>query len=247
MIFPTKIDNCPEKMNTSNRILTLVILFFSANTFAQEKQANPQNEASYQKVIMERATKIVKTLALEDSSKALKVRDIIANQYKNLNAFHEERKIALKEIGKDNSKAKSDSLSKIYTTESKLVLGKLHKVFLKNLNKELTKKQVDDVKNGMTYSVFPNTFRAYQDMMPDLTKKQKKQLFDYLYEAREHAMDAESSEKKHAWFGKYKGRINNYLSNEGIDMKVVSLAWEKRIREAEEAKKNNSPKSAVKN
>jgi len=53
-------------------------------------------------------------------------------------------------------------------------------------------------------------------------------------------MDAESSDKKHAWFGKYKGRINNYLSNEGINMKEVSLAWEKKIRE--EAKKNTETK-----
>ncbi len=33
-----------------------------------------------------------------------------------------------------------------------------------------------------------------------------------LWEAREHAIDGGSSEEKHAWFGKYKGRIiNNYL------------------------------------
>ena len=89
----------------------------------------------------------------------------------------------------------------------------------------------------MTYNVFPNTYRAYQEMIPTLTKAQKKQIYAYLYEAREHAMDAESSDKKHAWFGKYKGKINNYISKEGIDMKEMSLAWEKKIREREEAKK----------
>jgi len=56
-------------------------------------------------------------------------------------------------------------------------------------------------------------------MIPQLSDEQKKKIFDWLVEAREYAMDAESSEKKHAWFGKYKGRINNYLSAEGIDMK----------------------------
>ena len=32
-------------------------------------------------------------------------------------------------------------------------------------------------------------------------------------------MDAGTSEEKHAIFGKYKGRINNYLSKAGYDMK----------------------------
>jgi hypothetical protein len=49
-------------------------------------------------------------------------------------------------------------------------------------------------------------------------------------------MDAESSEKKHAWFGKYKGKINNYLSAEGYDMKKEGIAWKERIA----AQQNNS-------
>jgi hypothetical protein len=41
----------------------------------------------------------------------------------------------------------------------------------------------------------------------------------WLVEAREIAMDCGSSEEKHYWFGKYKGKINNYLSAEGYDLK----------------------------
>jgi len=44
-------------------------------------------------------------------------------------------------------------------------------------------------------------------------------------------MDAGSSEKKHQWFGKYKGRINNYLAAAGINMKQAEQDWKKR-REA---------------
>jgi hypothetical protein len=68
-------------------------------------------------------------------------------------------------------------------------------------------------------------------MLPGLTEQQKAQILVWLTEAREHAMDAESSEKKHAWFGKYKGRINNYLSAAGYDMKKAGEDWQKR-REA---------------
>ncbi len=65
-------------------------------------------------------------------------------------------------------------------------------------------------------------------MIQNLTEVQKKQILVWLTEAREHAMDAESSDKKHAWFGKYKGKINNYLSAAGYDLKKEGVEWEKR-------------------
>jgi Spy/CpxP family protein refolding chaperone len=83
----------------------------------------------------------------------------------------------------------------------------------------------------MTYDVLHVTYTAYQDMLPNLTDAQKKQILDWLTEAREHAMDAESSDKKHAWFGKYKGRINNYLAAAGIDMKKAEKEWQERIKQ----------------
>jgi hypothetical protein len=62
-------------------------------------------------------------------------------------------------------------------------------------------------------------------------------MYNWLKEARELAMDGESSDKKHAIFGKYKGRINNYLSAQGYDMKKEGEEWQKRIKEREAAKK----------
>jgi hypothetical protein len=71
-------------------------------------------------------------------------------------------------------------------------------------------------------------------MIPTLTNEQKAQIMTWLVEAREYAMDAETSEKKHGWFGKYKGRINNYLSAAGYDLKKEGDAWQKRLKEKEE-------------
>jgi hypothetical protein len=89
----------------------------------------------------------------------------------------------------------------------------------------------------MTYRVFPITYAAYLDMLPNLTTEQKDKIYSWLKEARELAMDAGSSEKKHEVFGKYKGRINNYLSAAGYDMKKEGEAWQKRIKEREQKKK----------
>jgi uncharacterized protein YecA (UPF0149 family) len=83
----------------------------------------------------------------------------------------------------------------------------------------------------MTYKILPLTYNAYVDELPSLTEPQKLQIKAWLTEAREHAIDAESSEKKHAWFGKYKGRINNYLSAQGYDMKKAGEEWQQRIKD----------------
>jgi hypothetical protein len=72
----------------------------------------------------------------------------------------------------------------------------------------------------MTYGVVQVTFNAYTKMYPDLTDAEKKQIMAWLIEAREISMDQGSSEEKHAVFGKYKGRINNYLSKQGYDAKT---------------------------
>ena len=77
------------------------------------------------------------------------------------------------------------------------------------------------VKDGHTYGVLPLTFRVYQQMLPQLTSEQKTKILALLKEAREQAMDAGTSKEKHAWFGKYKGKINTYLSAEGYNMKLA--------------------------
>ena len=52
----------------------------------------------------------------------------------------------------------------------------------------------------------------------------------WLIEARELAIDAESSKKKHEVFGKYKGRINNYLSKRGYDLTKEREGWYERVK-----------------
>ena len=67
-------------------------------------------------------------------------------------------------------------------------------------------------------------------MIPTLKDYEKKQILAWLKEAREYAMDAENSNKKHAAFGKYKGRINNYLSKQGYDLTKEREAWYERVK-----------------
>ncbi|MES2773812.1 MAG: DUF3826 domain-containing protein [Bacteroidota bacterium] len=194
--------------------------------------------ASYTKTITERADKIVAKLGIADNKKYESVRQIITQQYRDLNAIYTERDEQVK-AAKENLRSDKTALdSALKNLESQVTqkLEKLHPQYLSSLGKKITQEQVDQVKDGMTYGVLPITYKGYQDMIPTLTAPQKAQILTWLTEARELAMDAESAEKKHAWFGKYKGRINNYLSAQGYDSKKEREEWEKRIKAAQAAK-----------
>ncbi|GGF28700.1 hypothetical protein GCM10011339_16120 [Echinicola rosea] len=191
-------------------------------------------DPEYVKVTNERARKIVDNMDITDAGKADRVTDYIAKQYRNLSLIHDERDTQI-DAAKEMYEGKKQE-KKIKKAEKKAnkAMGKLHKKYLGQLSSELTDKQVEQVKDGMTYNVAPNTFKVYQEMIPDLNEAQQDKIWDWLVEAREHAMDAGSSHAKHAWFGKYKGKINNYLSDLGYDLKQA----EKEMFERKKAASN---------
>jgi hypothetical protein len=171
--------------------------------------------------LLKRADAIVAPLHLSDSARAARVTALVAGQYRDLNALQLERDAKIK-AAKDRPGAAKPAIDAELNTaraESEAKVAELHRDFLARLSTELSREQVDQIKDGMTYGVLPLTFRVYQEMLPNLTAEQKTQIHAWLVEAREHAMDGFTSEEKHAWFGKYKGRINNYLAAAGYDMK----------------------------
>lgn len=203
------------------RVYLLLAILFSgaAGVFAQNNSIPVNEKEAYLKVISQRADKIVAVLNIADQAKQQKVSNIIRDQYNNLNNIYVERDQRVKSLKSthEGDKAAIEAAVKTEGVKVDAKLAKLHKKYLAKLSSELSEAQIDQVKNGMTYNVLPITYKAYQEQILTLTEEQKKQIFTWLTEAREHAMDAESAEKKHAWFGKYKGRINNYLSAAGYD------------------------------
>jgi hypothetical protein len=168
---------------------------------AVEPSASTAETATHLQVLTDRAAKIVDAIKLEDSERALRVRDVIAQQYLAIGKLHDAGQPAPAE------------------------LDALHRRFVARLTAQLPSEQVDQVKDGMTYGVVPVTLNGYQQMLPQLTDEQRREIHAQLLEAREYAMDAGSSDAKHAVFGKYKGRINNYLSKAGYDLKHAEKEW----------------------
>ena len=221
--------------------LTILMMVLSVSLVSAQTTTPAQTKEQYKEVIAKRADKIVAALGITDSVLYKKVSAVVADQYIALSSIHDTRNAKIKEIKTkdsvltDKDKAEIEKL----TAEADKDLEKLHAKYLAKLGKLCTPEQVEGIKNGMTYNVLNVTMTAYNEMLPHLTPEQKKQILDWLTEAREHAMDAESSDKKHAWFGKYKGRINNYLAKAGVDMKAAEKEWMERIKAKKEAAKQS--------
>ncbi|HUC82211.1 MAG TPA: DUF3826 domain-containing protein [Flavisolibacter sp.] len=221
----------------------LALFFFSfmllANeSYGQSSEKAVSQEKDYATIANERAKKIVTTLAIQDAAKAQRVQALIAGHYQNLNTIHSTRDSQLKLVKSAiEEKEKLNASIKGIEDAAGVEVKGVHQSFISSLSKELTEEQIVKVKDGLTYNVVNITYAGYLDMLPNLTTEQKTQIRTWLEEAREYAMDAESSDKKHAWFGKYKGRINNYLSAAGYDLKKEGDAWQQRIKEREEKKK----------
>lgn len=207
--------------------VTLITL--SATNAQTIKLNSDGRDKDYVNTILERSKKVTDALNITGTEKGTQVLNIVANRYFELNDIYEERdslKKAASSLTGDAKKqaqafAESQKDSKLYRS---------HFAFDANLSLFLDEAGIETVKDVMTYNVVKVTYDAQCDMIPTLKEEEKVQILAWLKEAREFAIDAESSRKKHEAFGKYKGRINNYLSKRGYDLTKEREEWAKRVK-----------------
>lgn len=188
-------------------IVIAAFALFAITSFAAETNSTPEQIASKYTVAIEgRTAGIMNVLDLSDLGKAAKVHDIVIAQYRALNAWHNENDAKLKA-------AKGDTNAVVQIRAS---LKTIHDNFLSALAESLTPEQIEQVKDKMTYGKVQFTFAGYVSQYPNLSDENKAEILNMLKQAREVAMDGGSAEEKTAVFTKCKGKINNYLSKQGI-------------------------------
>lgn len=193
-------------------IVAFCLLSLPFGAKAQVALDSVGRDAQYVSNIIARSQKIVDDLNLQNEYSKKQVLNILCNRYFLLNDIY--AKFGKDKVGRDAE------------------LYKHHFEFAANLENYLSEKQVEQVKDGMTFGVVPKTYQAHLEMIPTLKADEKLQILNWLKEAREFAIDAENAKAKHGWFGKYKGRINNWLTKRGYDLKAEREAWYKRIEAA---------------
>lgn len=214
------------------KIVLMSLLLLCGWISAGAVDLNKENrDPKYVESIVNRSQKIVDKLGLTDAKVAEDVCNIIANRYFELNDIYEIRDAKVKTVKESGltGDAKDEAL-KVAENEKDAALYRSHFAFPASLSLFLNEEQIEAVKDGMTYGVVKVTYEATLDMIPSLKEEEKAQIYAWLVEAREFAMDAENSNKKHAAFGKYKGRINNYLAKRGYNLTKEREEWAKRVK-----------------
>jgi phosphoribosylformylglycinamidine (FGAM) synthase-like enzyme len=168
----TTVTTAPAFINTffspvnlsSKKIIGFVMLLLMGITI--QAQQNNVADTAYQKVVEGRTAKIVNTLDINDAAQYKKVQQILVNQYFQLNTIHDKSKATVTAI-----KAKpiaKEAITEEVTKENEkksVALKQLHEQFIAQLKVALTEGQIEKVKDGMTYSVLPVTWKAYMEML----------------------------------------------------------------------------------
>lgn len=211
----TKVNNVKMNYGANVRYLKEI---FNSYPEAEVRLDSAGRDAEYVSTIIGRAQKATDELGITWTPLGQNVVNIIANRYFKLNDIYAERD-SIKKTDKKLAEAVCDS--KLYRS---------HFGFIADLSMYLKELDIVKVKDVMTYDVVKVTFEAHCDMIPTLKDEEKQQILAWLIEARELAIDEESSKKKHEVFGKYKGRINNYLTKRGYDLNKEREAWYERVK-----------------
>ena len=214
------------------KIVLMSLLFLCGWISAGAVDLNKENrDPKYVESIVNRSQKIVDKLGLTDAKVAEDVCNVIANRYFELNDIYEIRDAKVKAVKESGLTGDAKNVAlKAAENEKDAALYRSHFAFPASLSLFLNEEQIEAVKDGMTYGVVKVTYEATLDMIPSLKEEEKVQIYAWLVEAREFAMDAENSNKKHAAFGKYKGRINNYLAKRGYNLTKEREEWAKRVK-----------------
>lgn len=198
------------------KLVSLLAAFsiFSIAGLRADPAGPAADEQKYTATLEKRAADILKTLALADTNQAVRVRDIIISQYRALNAWHNQNDASLKA-----ARGNSNSIADIKTS-----LKTLHDQFLSQLAQNLSPAQVDQVKDKLTYGKVQFTYAGYLAQYSNLSEADRQAILAMLKQAREEAMDGGSAAEKTAVFTRYKGKINNFLSKQGLHPAAQRIA-----------------------
>lgn len=209
----------------------LLFLTLFGSTVSAVELDSKNRDPKYVETIVNRSKKTVDKLELKDAEVARNVTYIVANRYFKLNDIYAKRDSDIAKIKRSTLKgeAKNNAVTAAQN-EKEAALYRSHFAFPAELSMFINESQIEAVKDGITFGVVKVTYEATLDMVPSLKDEEKAQILAWLKEAREFSIDAENSNKKHEAFGKYKGRINNYLSARGYDLVKEREGWYARIK-----------------
>lgn len=214
-----------------NRILSLLTLFFfSVVVSAADIKLNTRNlPANVVTEAQQKTAKVMDKLLLANDSIRENIQIVITNRYLELREIHlnyDKRNKTIEARGLPKEVEAEELERSYYQYNSDLYRSRFG--YEAWLSFYLNDKQVEMIKDAMTYNLFHIRYDDFMDLLPNLTGADKNRVYHWLVEAREFSMDFETPRKMRQMFTKYRGRINNYLSSRGYDLRKATEEQEAR-------------------
>lgn len=169
-------------------------------------------DPGFQPVGEGRAAGILRDLALKDSERAARIQRYVQNFI-----------IGTKNINEGSNVPEGEKRPRLEAERAALYAG----LEAEKLNAE--ERLV--VLNGLSANYYRINYDAFVDLVPDLTDAQKAFIHEQLFDAFDEAILLNSGSAKGELFIKRRGRINNYLSEQGYDLRALSVARNERLRQ----------------
>jgi hypothetical protein len=203
------------------RILALVGIFVGASGLLSANAATPAAiDPTLQKRIDGKADRLLNALKLDDAGKTARVRATLGEWFVTLWNWHEQHDPTLNALWADWNKAravvpKDEFPGEVIAHRIDGVYDSLrpaYQAFLARLATDLTPAQIDTIKE--TWSRSPGmerTYRAYLEIVPDLTDAQKQVIRDRMLLAREAAMLTDSDKEIVNIYKVHKVKVEAYV------------------------------------
>ena len=174
-----------------NRILSLLTLFFfSVVVSAADIKLNTRNlPANVVTEAQQKTAKVMDKLLLANDSIRENIQIVITNRYLELREIHlnyDKRNKTIEARGLPKEVEAEELERSYYQYNSDLYRSRFG--YEAWLSFYLNDKQVETIKDAMTYNLFHIRYDDFMDLLPNLTGADKNRVYHWLVEAREFCM-----------------------------------------------------------
>ena len=221
-------------MKKSQRLslVLLSIFVFSATARAQEKTSSNEPAGAEAKKTAEpaaksdleiekKATGWVSSLALNDTVKEARVKEVIVKHLSAVRDWHNAHPFTSVPAGNNPTTGKPlNNLDRQMLADGAMPKA-AHEALMSGLRKELSEEQIETVLDKYTVGKVAFTLAGYRAIVPDLTKEEEAKILGFLKQAREQAVDYKNMNQISAIFEIYKTQSEQYLNSNGRNWKAL--------------------------
>lgn len=177
----------------------------------------PAEDPAFAPVAERRTEGIMKELEFDDADRAARVRRLVRNFM-----------VDTKNINEGSTVPDDQKRGRLEQARATLYAG-------------FDAEKLDDaqrlaIKNGLSANHYRINYDAFLNLVPALTDEQKRYIHEQLADVCDEAILLNSGSAKGELFIDRRGRINNYLSKEGYDLKALSKERNERMKRGRDGK-----------